>query len=47
MSAKRILFFAIVPLCASVVGLITLQIVAWIFSLEDVARLTVFKVTAR
>lgn len=44
MKAKTILQFAIGPIGAAVLSLITLPFVAWFFSVEDVGRLTMLQV---
>ncbi|MCF4009280.1 lipopolysaccharide biosynthesis protein [Rheinheimera sp. UJ63] len=44
MNAKKIFYFAIGPIGAAILGLITLPIVAWIFSPDDIGRLTMLNV---
>ncbi|MEA1987928.1 MAG: oligosaccharide flippase family protein [Pseudomonadota bacterium] len=44
MNAKKILHFSFGPVGAAFLGFITLPIVAWFFSLEDVGRLTMLQV---
>lgn len=45
MNVKKILQFSLGPVGAAVLGLITLPIVAWLFSPEDIGRLTMLQVT--
>lgn len=45
MNASKILAFSVGPIGAAVLGLITLPIVAWLFSPEDIGRLTMLQVT--
>ena len=45
MDAKKVLAFSIGPISAAVLGLITLPIIAWYFSPEDIGRLTMLTVT--
>lgn len=45
MNVKKILHFSLGPVGAAVLGLITLPIVAWLFSPEDIGRLTMLQVT--
>lgn len=45
MNLKKILQFSIGPIGAAALGLITLPIVAWLFSPEDIGRLTMLQVT--
>ena len=45
MNTKKILQFAIGPIGAAFLGLLTLPIVAWLFSPEDIGRLTMLNVT--
>jgi len=45
MNIKQILLFSIGPIGAAVLGLVTLPIVAWLFSPEDIGRLTMLNVT--
>jgi len=45
MNAKKILHFSVGPMGAAVLGLVTLPVVAWLFSPEDVGRLTMLQVT--
>ena len=45
MNTKKILQFSIGPIGAAVLGLVTLPIVAWFFSPEDIGRLTMLNVT--
>ncbi len=45
MNARKILAFSVGPIGAAVLGLITLPIVAWLFSPEDIGRLTMLQVT--
>lgn len=45
MDAKKVLAFSIGPISGAVLGLITLPIIAWYFSPEDIGRLTMLTVT--
>lgn len=45
MNARKVLAFSVGPIGAAVLGLITLPIVAWLFSPEDIGRLTMLNVT--
>lgn len=45
MNIKRILSFAVGPVAASALGLLTVPVLAWSFSMEDVGRLNVLNVT--
>tara|TARA_B000000565_G_scaffold139035_1_gene105028 strand:- start:82 stop:1497 length:1416 start_codon:yes stop_codon:yes gene_type:complete len=45
MDAKKVLAFSIGPIGGAVLGLITLPIIAWYFSPEDIGRLTMLTVT--
>ena len=45
MNFRKILAFSIGPMGAALIGLVTLPIVAWLFSPEDIGRLTMFQVT--
>lgn len=45
MTPKKILTFAIGPIGAAILGLITLPIIAWFFSQEDVGRMAMLQVT--
>jgi O-antigen/teichoic acid export membrane protein len=45
MNARQITAFALGPITAAALGLITVPIVAWAFSAQDVGRLNVFNVT--
>ncbi len=45
MDAKKVLAFSIGPISGAVLGLITLPIIAWYFSPEDIGRLTMLNVT--
>lgn len=45
MNARKVLAFSVGPIGAAVLGLITLPIVAWLFSPEDIGRLTMLQVT--
>jgi O-antigen/teichoic acid export membrane protein len=45
MNARKILAFSVGPIGAAAMGLITLPIVAWLFSPEDIGRLTMLNVT--
>jgi O-antigen/teichoic acid export membrane protein len=45
LNAKKVLQFSVGPLGAAVLGLITLPIVAWLFSPEDIGRLSMLQVT--
>ncbi|MBE0472076.1 MAG: oligosaccharide flippase family protein [Methyloprofundus sp.] len=45
MSPKKIIQFSVGPIGSAVLGLITLPIVAWLFSPEDIGRLTMLQVT--
>jgi O-antigen/teichoic acid export membrane protein len=44
-NTKKILQFSIGPIAAAVLGLVTLPIVAWLFSPEDIGRLTMLNIT--
>ena len=44
MNLKKVLHFAIGPIAAAGLGLITLPFVAWFFSVEDVGKLTMMQV---
>lgn len=44
MNVKKVLHFAIGPIAAAGLGLITLPFVAWFFSVEDVGKLTMMQV---
>lgn len=44
MNAKKVLQLSVGPIGAAMLGLITLPIVAWFFSVEDVGRLTMLQV---
>jgi O-antigen/teichoic acid export membrane protein len=45
LNAKKVLQFSVGPLGAAILGLITLPIVAWFFSPDDIGRLTMLQVT--
>lgn len=45
MNIRKVLAFSIGPISAAALGLITLPIVAWLFSPEDIGRLTMLQVT--
>lgn len=45
MNTRKVLAFSVGPIGAAVLGLITLPIVAWLFSPEDIGRLTMLNVT--
>lgn len=45
MDAKKVLAFSIGPISGAVLGLITIPIIAWYFSPEDIGRLTMLTVT--
>ncbi|WP_029935162.1 lipopolysaccharide biosynthesis protein [Thiomicrospira pelophila] len=45
MNPRKVLAFSVGPIGAAVLGLITLPIVAWLFSPEDIGRLTMLNVT--
>lgn len=45
MNAKKIIHFAIGPVASAIIGLITIPIVAWTFSPEDVGRFNLLQVT--
>ena len=45
MNAKKIIHFSFGPIGAAALGLVTLPIVAWLFSPEDIGRLTMLQVT--
>jgi O-antigen/teichoic acid export membrane protein len=45
LNAKKVLQFSVGPLGAAVLGLFTLPIVAWLFSPEDIGRLSMLQVT--
>lgn len=45
MNARKVLAFSVGPIGATAMGLITLPIVAWLFSPEDIGRLTMLNVT--
>ena len=45
MNARKVLAFSVGPIGAAALGLITLPIVAWLFSPEDIGRLTMLQVT--
>ncbi|MBD3611204.1 MAG: oligosaccharide flippase family protein [Hydrogenovibrio crunogenus] len=45
MNARKVLAFSVGPIGAAVLGVITLPIVAWLFSPEDIGRLTMLNVT--
>lgn len=45
MNARKVLAFSVGPIGAAALGLITLPIVAWLFSPEDIGRLTMLNVT--
>ena len=44
MNARKVLAFSVGPIGAAALGLITLPIVAWLFSPEDIGRLTMLQV---
>ena len=44
MNLQKVVHFAIGPIAAAALGLITLPFVAWFFSVEDVGRLTMMQV---
>ena len=45
MNTRKVLAFSVGPIGAAFLGLITLPIVAWLFSPEDIGRLTMLQVT--
>lgn len=45
MNTKKVLQFSVGPIGAAVLGLITLPIVTWFFSSDDIGRLTMLQVT--
>lgn len=45
MNTRKVLAFSVGPIGAAMLGLITLPIVAWLFSPEDIGRLTMLQVT--
>lgn len=45
MNARKVLAFSVGPIGAAALGLITLPIVAWLFTPEDIGRLTMLQVT--
>ncbi|MBD3768391.1 MAG: oligosaccharide flippase family protein, partial [Gammaproteobacteria bacterium] len=45
MNARKVLAFSVGPIGAAALGVITLPIVAWLFSPEDIGRLTMLNVT--
>lgn len=45
MNARKVLAFSVGPVGAAVLSLITLPVVAWLFSPEDIGRLTMLQVT--
>ena len=45
MTSRKIAAFAIGPIGAAVLGLISLPIITWLFSQEDVGRMAVLQVT--
>lgn len=45
MNLRKVLAFSVGPLGSAILGLITLPIVAWLFSPEDIGRLTMLNVT--
>lgn len=45
MNARKVLAFSVGPIGGAALGLITLPIVAWLFSPEDIGRLTMLQVT--
>ena len=47
MNARKVLAFSVGPIGAAALGLITLPIVAWLFSPEDIGRLTMLQVTGK
>lgn len=47
MNNKKIFYFSIGPFSSAALGLITLPIITWFFSAEDIGRVTMFQVAIR
>ena len=45
LNARKILFFSLGPIGGAALGLVTLPIITWLFSPEDIGRLTMLQVT--